>query len=218
MSRSLLSHAFARRELLGLGCAAGTALLAEQVSAAQNPAAAVADRTSSIRLTSLRATICRDRVFVKLGTNHGVSGWGEIKGVVPTVAAALADAMFELLDGQNPTRIEHLWQTLYRAERNQRGGAFMLHTIAGIDMALWDITGQLWGVPVYRLLGGPTRDKIRVYPSTEGRQDRQPAEAAIGRSGRHREDGRGRPRRRGSASARTARSCSTPTAPCPRRR
>jgi galactonate dehydratase len=106
-------------------------------------------------------------VFVKIGTNHGLSGWGEIKGVVPTVAAALAGSMFELLDGQNPTRIEHLWQVLYRAERNQRGGAFMLHSIAGIDMALWDITGQLWGVPVYRLLGGPTRERIRVYPSAK---------------------------------------------------
>jgi galactonate dehydratase len=166
MSRSLLSHSFARRQLLGVGAAAA-ALLAEQVSVAQSPATSVADRTSSIRLTSLRATICRDRVFVKLGTNHGVSGWGEIKGVVPTVAKALAEAMFALLDGQNPTRIEHLWQLLYRAERNQRGGAFMLHTIAGLDMALWDITGQLWGVPVYRLLGGPTRDKIRVYPSSK---------------------------------------------------
>jgi len=167
MSRLPPSTTLARRQLLGLGCAAGTALLAEQVAAAQNPATSVADRTSSIRLTSLRATICRDRVFVKLGTNQGIHGWGEIKGVVPTVAKALAEAMFDLLDGQNPTRIEHLWQLLYRAERNQRGGAFMLHAIAGIDMALWDITGQLWGVPVYRLLGGPTRDKIRVYPSSK---------------------------------------------------
>ena len=73
--------------------------------------------------------------------------------------------MFELLDGQNPTRIEHLWQVLYRSHRNHRGGPFMLHCISGIDMALWDITGKLWGVPVYRLLGGPTRDKIRVYPT-----------------------------------------------------
>lgn len=167
MNRSLSTHVVARRDLLSLGCAAGTALLAERVSAAQNPAASVADRTTSIRLTGLRATICRDRVFVKLDTNHGVSGWGEIKGVVPTVAKALAEAMFDLLDGQNPTRIEHLWQTLYRAERNQRGGAFMIHAIAGIDMALWDIAGKLWGVPVYRLLGGPTRDSIRVYPSTQ---------------------------------------------------
>jgi galactonate dehydratase len=167
MSRSLLSYTFARRQLMGFGAAAGAAMLAEQVSVAQNPATSVADRTSSIRITSLRATVCRDRVFVKLGTNHGVSGWGEIKGVVPSVAKSLAEAMFDLLDGQNPTRIEHLWQLLYRAERNQRGGAFMLHTIAGIDMALWDITGQLWGVPVYRLLGGPTRDKIRVYPSNK---------------------------------------------------
>src|SRR5262245_59245938 len=156
-----------RRQAYQLAASAGVALLADHACHAQSPAAAVADRTSSIRLTNLQATICRDRVFVKLGTNHGLTGWGEIKGVVPTVAKALAEAMFALLDGQNPTRIEHLWQTLYRAERNQRGGAFMIHAIAGIDMALWDITGKLWGVPVYRLLGGPTRDSIRVYPSTK---------------------------------------------------
>jgi galactonate dehydratase len=110
MSRSSHTPTFARRQLIGFGCAAGAALWAEQVSIAQNPATSVADRTSSIRLTSLRATICRDRVFVKLGTNQGVSGWGEIKGVVPTVAKALAEAMFDLLDGQNPTRIEHCRQ------------------------------------------------------------------------------------------------------------
>jgi galactonate dehydratase len=167
MSHTSSAGSIARRDLLGLGCAAGAAALLAEHAAGQNPAAAVVDRATTIRLTSLRATICRDRVFVKLGTNHGVSGWGEIKGVVPTVAAALAESMFKMLDGQNPTRIEHLWQMMYRAERNQRGGAFMVHTIAGIDMALWDIAGKLWGTPVYRLLGGPTRDKIRVYPSTK---------------------------------------------------
>jgi len=158
-----------RRRLLGaLGLsAAGAALLTDAVSAQDNPAATVADRTSSIRITGLQPTICRDRVFVRIDTNHGIQGWGEIKGVVPTVAAALAQAMFQLLDGQNPTRIEHLWQTLYRAERNQRGGAFMVHCIAGIDMALWDIAGKLWGVPIYRLLGGAVRDSIRVYPSAK---------------------------------------------------
>jgi galactonate dehydratase len=151
--------------LLGAGAAvAGSSCLPE--SAAQSSATeTVADRTSSIRINELVPHRFRDRVYVKISTNHGIDGWGEIKGVIPSVAAALATSMFELLDGQNPTRIEHLWQVLYRAERNQRGGAFMIHCIAGIDMALWDITGKLWGVPVNRLLGGPTRDRIPVYPA-----------------------------------------------------
>lgn len=155
-----------RRELLGtMGlAAAGSAFLSNDL-VADNPAANVNDRTSSLRITKVTPNICLDRIYLKIDTNHGISGWGEIKGIVPSVAAALVTSMFELLEGQNPTRIEHLWQVLYRAERNQRGGAFMVHCIAGIDMALWDITGKLWGVPVYRLLGGPLREKIRVYPT-----------------------------------------------------
>lgn len=153
-----------RQVLSGAGsAAAGAAILATASEAAQAPN--VADRSSSIKITKLTPILCRDRVYVKIETNHGVTGWGEIKGIIPTVGAALAKSMFELLDGQNPTRIEHLWQILYRAERNQRGGAIEIHTISGIDMALWDITGKLWGVPVYRLLGGAVRDRIRVYPS-----------------------------------------------------
>ncbi len=137
----------------------------EVIAAVQNPAAQVNDRSSSIRITRLTATPVGPKVFVKLETNHGITGWGEIDQLEPQVAAALARSLFELLDGENPTRIEHLWQKLFRAHRNVRGGPFMVHTIAGIDMALWDIAGKLWNTPVYRLLGGPTRDRIRVYPS-----------------------------------------------------
>ena len=139
--------------------------MAGAVSAQDNPAAQVADRSSSIRITRMTPTPVGPKVFVKIETNHGISGWGEIDQLEPKTAAALAASLFELLDGENPTRIEHLWQKLYRSHRDMRGGPFMVHTIAGIDMALWDIAGKLWGVPVYRLLGGPTRDKIRVYPS-----------------------------------------------------
>src|SRR5689334_6813617 len=113
-------EAVSRRALLAsLGCVAVEQTLKSGLArAADSPGSQVADRTSSIRLSAMQATICRDRVYVKLETNHGISGWGEVKGVVPTVAHALVKSLFELLDGQNPTRIEHLWQSMYRAERN----------------------------------------------------------------------------------------------------
>jgi len=156
---------WSRREMLGTfgAVAGGVALLNETVSAADNPAANVADRASSIRISGLRARWVGPVVYVKIETNLGISGWGDLKGVDPRVSKPLVESLYELLDGENPTRIEHLWQKLFRSHRNIRGGAFMVHTLAAIDMALWDITGKLHGVPVYRLLGGPTRDRIRVY-------------------------------------------------------
>ncbi len=158
-----------RRNLLfsSSAMAAGIAMLADVSSAAQNPAAGVEDKTTTIKLTALKATRVGTKAYVKLETNHGIFGWGEITGLDPNVACKLLESLFELLDGENPTRIEHLWQKVYRSHRDMRGGAFMVHCLSAIDMALWDITGKLWGVPVYRLLGGPTRDKIRVYPSAK---------------------------------------------------
>lgn len=92
-------------------------------------------------------------------------GWGEVTGLDPNVAIALSKSIFELLANENPTRIEHLWQKVYRSHRDQRGGPYMTHVLSAIDVALWDITGKLWQVPVYRLLGGPVREKIRMYPT-----------------------------------------------------
>src|SRR5262249_4884778 len=88
----------------------------------RNPAAQVGDRTSTIKLTGLRATWAGPVVFLRLDTNHGISGWGDIKGVDPRVSKPLVESLFELLDGENPTRIEHLWQKVYRAHRDMRGG------------------------------------------------------------------------------------------------
>lgn len=154
-----------RRELLtNLGAvAAGIALVNNSVAQEKTPGTQVADRTSTIRITALKTFWVGPVVYVKIETNHGITGWGDLKGVDPRVSKPLAESLFELLDGENPTRVEHLWQKIFRAHRNIRGGAFLVHTLAAIDMALWDITGKLWGVPVYRLLGGPTRDRIRVY-------------------------------------------------------
>src|ERR1700677_1577400 len=143
-----------RREVLTTAGAVAAGALLPEPAAAQAPAAQVGDRSSSIRMTRLKATWVGPCVYVKIETNHGIVGWGEIKGVDPRVAKPLVEALYELIDGENPTRIEHIWQKIYRAHRDIRGGAFMVHTLAAIDMALWDIAGKLWNVPVYRLLGG----------------------------------------------------------------
>ena len=70
--------------------------------------------------------------------------------------------MEEYLIGKDPTKIEDIWNTLYRAGF-YRGGPIMMSAIAGIDQALWDIKGKIYGAPVYELLGGKCRDKIKVY-------------------------------------------------------
>jgi galactonate dehydratase len=154
-----------RRECLSTAAAvaASSALLAEVVGQEKNPADQVADKTSTLKITALRTYWVNPVVFVKIETNHGATGWGEIKGIDPRVGKALAESLFSLIEGENPTRIEYLWQKVYRAHRDIRGGPFMVHTLAGIDIALWDLVGKLWGEPVYRLLGGPCRDRIRVY-------------------------------------------------------
>src|SRR5258708_7741735 len=163
------SSSLSRRQMLGSAAAAtaGLALLREFTAAADDPAANVADKGSAIRIAKLTAFPVGPKAFFKIETNQQVTGWGEVTGLDPEVAGALARSLFELLDGENPTRIEHLWQKLYRSHRDIRGGPFMTHVLSAIDMALWDITGKLYGVPVYRLLGGPCRDKIRVYTTAK---------------------------------------------------
>jgi len=127
----------------------------------------VEDRGSSIRVAGLRAIPVGGKGYVKVETSMGITGWGEINNMNTPVACALAESMGEMIVGENPTRTEHLWQRMFRAHRNLRGGGFMVHVISAIDMALWDICGKLYGVPVYRLLGGPCRDKVWMYPSTK---------------------------------------------------
>jgi galactonate dehydratase len=151
-----------RRDLLAAGALAAGALAFEYTSAA-GAAASVADRTSSIKITALKGFRVGTKAYLKVETNHKITGWGEVTGLDPDVSVALAHSLFQLLDGENPTRIEHLWQKVYRSHRDMRGGPFMVHTLSAIDMALWDITGKLWGVPVYRLLGGPARHRVRMY-------------------------------------------------------
>src|SRR6185503_16867287 len=97
-----------RRKLFGAAgaTAAGLTLLNHAVADEKNPAAQVADSASTIKITGLKAHLVQHKVFVELETNHKITGWGEVSALVPAAAQALTEALFELLDGENPTRIE----------------------------------------------------------------------------------------------------------------
>ena len=105
----------------------------------------------------------RNWVIVKVSTDTELFGWGEatLEGKERTVQAAIAE-LGAMLIGRDPLPVEHHWQRLYR-HGFWRGGPVVNSAIAGLDQALWDLRGKAWGVPVYRLLGGPTRDYIRLY-------------------------------------------------------
>ncbi len=102
-------------------------------------------------------------MFLKIETDEGVVGWGEpvIEGRARTVEAAVHE-LSEYVVGQDPSRINDLWQVMYRAGF-YRGGPILMSAIAGIDQALWDIKGKVLGQPVYELLGGLVRDRMKVY-------------------------------------------------------
>lgn len=114
-----------------------------------------------VRLTTYHAA--PRWLFLKMETDEGITGWGEpvIEGRAQTVEAAVHE-LSDYLVGKDPARINDLWQTLYRGGF-YRGGAILMSAIAGIDQALWDIKGKALGVPVYELLGGRVRDRMKTY-------------------------------------------------------
>ncbi len=101
--------------------------------------------------------------LVKITTDDGIVGWGEstLEGKPKSTMGAVEE-LAEYLVGKDPLRIEHHWQHIYRSAFF-RGGNVLMSALSGIDQALWDIAGKFYNAPVYKLLGGPTRDRVRVY-------------------------------------------------------
>jgi len=102
-------------------------------------------------------------IFVEVRTDVGITGIGEasLEGKTVAVVGAIND-IAEYLVGQDPTRIEHHWQTMYR-HSFWRGGVIIGSAISGIEQSLWDVLGKALGAPVHELLGGRVRDRVRLY-------------------------------------------------------
>jgi galactonate dehydratase len=117
-------------------------------------------------------------VFVRVVTDAGVTGLGEatLEYKPEAVMGALRD-LRDFLVGKDPTMIEHLGQAIYRLSF-YRGGPVLNSAMGGIDIALWDIKGKLLGEPIWRLLGGPVRERIRVYTHFGGKTPAETAEEA----------------------------------------
>src|SRR5579859_5704117 len=155
--RSIIRSAFA---------SAGLAAFAGAEAAAQERAAGSAPISpkDNLKVTKLETFLVKPRwLFLKVHTNAGIVGLGE--PITEGRALTCAEAVKEIepyLIGKDPRRVVHHWQAIYR-HSFYRGGPILTSALSGIDQALWDIKGKALGVPVYELLGGPTRDRVRVY-------------------------------------------------------
>src|SRR5438034_11329464 len=147
--------------LAGLGGAAlGDAEAAEQRRGKDAPVAA----RDPLKITRLETILVKPRwLFLKVHTNAGIVGLGEpvLEGRARTCASAVEEVA-PYLTGKDPRNVVHHWQSIYR-HAFYRGGPILTSVLSGIEQALWDIKGKFLGVPVYELLGGPTRDRVRVY-------------------------------------------------------
>ncbi|MDE0020893.1 MAG: galactonate dehydratase [Candidatus Poribacteria bacterium] len=117
-----------------------------------------------MKITKLETILVKPRwLFLKMHTDEGLVGLGEpiLEGRAKTCAQAVAE-MEEYLIGKDPRRVAHHWQAVYR-HAFYRGGPILTSALSGVEQAMWDIAGKALGVPVYQLLGGPTRDRIRLY-------------------------------------------------------
>src|SRR5256714_8878422 len=150
--RSLIASVFA---------SVGASVAAAQQRVGKDAPIAARD---NLKITKMETFLVKPRwLFLKVHTNAGIVGLGE--PITEGRALTCAEAVKEIepyLIGKDPRRVVHHWQAIYK-HAFYRGGPILTSALSGIDQALWDIKGKALGVPIYELLGGPTRDRIRVY-------------------------------------------------------
>jgi galactonate dehydratase len=117
-----------------------------------------------VKITRVETFLAPPRwLFARVETDDGLVGWGEpvVEGRAEPVRAAV-EVLAEYLLGQDPLRVEDHWQVMTKGGF-YRGGPVLSSAVAGLDQALWDIKGKAYGQPVYQLLGGPVRERVRAY-------------------------------------------------------
>jgi len=122
-----------------------------------------------LKITKLETFHVKPRwLFLKIYTDEGIVGFGEpiVEGKSIATEAAV-HSLGKIIIGKDPCNIEHLWQMMYRGSF-YRGGPIITSAISGIEQALWDIKGKYYKMPIYEMLGGKVRNKIKMYPHIDG--------------------------------------------------
>ena len=135
-----------------------------------------------MKITAIKTFVARfgnrPRALIKVETDEGIYGWGEAYSTGPDLSVEpVADYLFEMIKGEDPRRIEYIMMKLMQQFRFPPGGVG-LPAISALDHALWDISGKAAGLPVYMLLGGAVRNRVRVYHGMGGSDGRETAENA----------------------------------------
>ncbi|MBN2327172.1 MAG: mandelate racemase/muconate lactonizing enzyme family protein [Candidatus Omnitrophica bacterium] len=123
---------------------------------------------SDLRITDLRTAVVKDAPMrcpiIRIDTNQGINGWGEVRdGASEKYALFLKSRLL----GQNPCNVEKIFKRIKQFGHHGRQGG----GVSGVEMALWDLAGKAYGVPVYQMLGGKYRDRIRIYCDTDSSRD-----------------------------------------------
>jgi galactonate dehydratase len=168
-----------RRNFAGQVAAAGLAA----ATGAAAPAAAVGAGLR-MKITRAEPLLTDGNVFLRIETDAGITGYGDAtNNFIPYSSEGMLKDVIPYLIGEDPERIEYLWQSCFR-RRFYRGGPATGAALSAIDMALWDIKGKAHGVPVYQLLGGLARTKVRVYGHVTGNTAEEAARQARERAAR----------------------------------
>lgn len=173
MSKQLLGNFLNRRKFMknsgvaaaGIGTGMGLSKLkAEPVIDNIGAAVNTNSRPSELKITDMRVTTVKRRHMLRVDTNQGIYGMGEVRdGASKTYALMLKSRIV----GENPCNVDKIFRKIKQFGHHARQGG----GVCGIEMACWDLAGKAYGVPVYQMLGGQFRDKIRVYSDTPSLND-----------------------------------------------
>ncbi len=158
------------RSMAGAGLFLGTSKMAMGADSPTNHARGedTSPRVPKMKIIDVDTILTGRDIYVKIQTDAGITGYGDATNhFLPNSVIGMLKDLKPYLLNEDPQRIEYLWQSCYR-RRFQRGGPATGSALAGIDQALWDIKGKACGMPVYQLLGGLAREKVRAYGHVGG--------------------------------------------------